>query len=658
SCARVLRAELTPEKLRGKEIAIGTATDPYQPAELQFGVTRSILQVLANCPELEDYLPTVEGERFFQYRCVPECGPDGAVRNVLVVSHDLTERKIMEEELRVAQDELKTRVQERTAELEEVNERLIGEISERKSTGKALKELNETLEQRVEERTQALRTASAYNRSLIEASLDPLLTISPEGKISDVNTATEKATGYSREELIGREFADCFTEPDRAREGYTRVLSAGEVTDYFLVMRHRDGHITPVLWNVSLFKDGGGRVAGIFAAARTIDTMLRISEKKLRDITNALGEGVFVLDYEGKLTFMNPEAERLLRCSADTVPGIAGHDLIHGRRGSGHAAEDCPILKVLQTGSMIRGEDESFTRWDGTAFPVSYISAPIMEEEMVVAVVTAFHDITERKEMEERLMQYTSALERSNKELEQFAYVASHDLQEPLRRVISFTELLSQRYSGQLDEKADTYIRFIVSGAMRMSNLINDLLAYSRVTARGDGLAPTNMTSVVAGVLKELSVVIEESGAVITMDKLPRVTADAAQIGQVFLNLINNAIKFRGEGRPVIHISAMPIEEILRGGQSLQPEVMQHLQEAGKGWVFSVSDRGIGIEPQYYDRIFQIFQRLHTQEEYPGTGIGLAVCKKVVERHGGKIWVESGPEKGTTFSFTLLQTGY
>ncbi|NTU43577.1 MAG: hypothetical protein HGA78_11130, partial [Nitrospirales bacterium] len=209
-----------------------------------------------------------------------------------------------------------------------------------------------------------------------------------------------------------------------------------------------------------------------------------------------------------------------------------------------------------------------------------------------------------------------------------------------------------QRYRGRLDEKADAYIRYIVSGTIRMSALINDFLTFSRVTTEGKKISPTDMADVVARVLKDLSVAINESGAVITIDPLPTVMADDTQIGQVFQNLISNAIKFRGEAPPAIHVSAVPIAEFLREGRNIPPDVRLHLQES-RGWVFSVRDRGIGIEPQYYERIFEIFQRLHTQEEYPGTGIGLAVCQKLVERHRGRIWVESEEGEGATFYFTL-----
>lgn len=223
-------------------------------------------------------------------------------------------------------------------------------------------------------------------------------------------------------------------------------------------------------------------------------------------------------------------------------------------------------------------------------------------------------------------------LARSNSELEQFAYVASHDLQEPLRMVSNYTQLLARRYEGKLDGDADDSIAFAVDGAKRMQSLINDLLAFSRVGTRGKDLAPTDANAVLAQTLVNLQPAIEESGAKVTSDPLPTIAGDDGQRMQLLQNLIANAIKFRGEEPPAIHISA---------------------SEQGNDYLFSVRDNGIGLDPQYKDRIFVIFQRLHGRDQYPGTGIGLAICRKIVERHGGRIWVESEPGKGATFFFTL-----
>ncbi|MDP2268816.1 MAG: ATP-binding protein, partial [Deltaproteobacteria bacterium] len=225
-------------------------------------------------------------------------------------------------------------------------------------------------------------------------------------------------------------------------------------------------------------------------------------------------------------------------------------------------------------------------------------------------------------------------LERSNKDLEQFAYVASHDLQEPLRMVASYTQLLAQHYEGRLDEKAKKFMDYAVDGAVRMQRLINDLLTYSRITTQGKPLENTDTHALLGEAISNLATLIAEKRAVITNDNLPTVKADASQLMQVFQNLLANAIKFQGENVPHIHVSA---------------------QDKGREWIFAVRDNGIGIEMQYADRVFVIFQRLHTRQEYPGTGIGLAVCKRIVERHGGRVWFESEPGQGSTFFFTIMK---
>jgi len=236
-------------------------------------------------------------------------------------------------------------------------------------------------------------------------------------------------------------------------------------------------------------------------------------------------------------------------------------------------------------------------------------------------------EVAERKRAEE-------ALVRSNTELEQFAYIASHDLQEPLRMVSGYVKMLERRYKGKLDADADDFIGFAVDGAERMSVLINDLLAYSRVTTRGKQFEPTGCEAVMEEVLSNLEVAVTETGATVTHDPLPTVMADRTQLGRLLQNLIGNAIKYHGEAPPEIHVSA---------------------KQTGGAWQFAVRDNGIGIEPQYHERIFAIFKRLHARDEYEGTGIGLAVARKIVERHGGRIWIESEPGTGSTFYFTIPQ---
>ena len=248
-------------------------------------------------------------------------------------------------------------------------------------------------------------------------------------------------------------------------------------------------------------------------------------------------------------------------------------------------------------------------------------------------------------------------LARSNKDLEQFAYVASHDLREPLRMVIAFTGLLRDRYQGKLDTKADEFIAFAVEGAQRMQTLIDGLLAYSRVGSRAGGLRPISAQEALKTALANLKASIEASGAKITQDLLPTVTADGLQLAQLFQNLIGNAIKYCAIGvTPEIHLGARWVgsEASMPASAGEQDSAAEVPHATPGAWLFSVRDNGIGIDPQFAEKIFVIFQRLHTREEYPGTGIGLSICKKIVERHGGRIWVESQPGKGSTFLFTML----
>lgn len=261
----------------------------------------------------------------------------------------------------------------------------------------------------------------------------------------------------------------------------------------------------------------------------------------------------------------------------------------------------------------------------------------------IIATLSSGVDITERKKAEDALRQankdlkkYTEELKRSNSELEQFAYVASHDLQEPLRMVASFTQLLSRRYKESLDADAKEFISFAVEGANRMQRLINDLLSYSRIQTKERPFIETDCEDILGQARANLHEAIDKNGALITNDPLPIVMADSTQMLQLFQNLIDNAIKFSGEGPSRVHLSA---------------------EKKEYEWIFMVSDNGIGIDSQFNNRIFMIFQRLHSREEYPGTGIGLAICKRIVERHGGQIWVESEPGKGSTFYFTIPAKG-
>jgi PAS domain S-box-containing protein len=307
--------------------------------------------------------------------------------------------------------------------------------------------------------------------------------------------------------------------------------------------------------------------------------------------------------------------------------------------------------EVIRTGQPIIGKEERETWPDGRVAWALTTKVPLRNREgQIIGTMGISRDITERRRAEQELQKYKAHLEevvaartaelarrveelaRSNAELEYFAYVASHDLQEPLRMVASFTKLLQHRYQGKLDADADEFIGFAVDGAKRMQTMIQDLLSLSRITTKGQSLELTEARKACNAALKNLRAAVQESRAVVTVGSLPTVVADAAQLAQLFQNLIGNAIKYGNTHSPEIHVAAR-VEE--------------------NDWVFSVRDNGIGIEPQYFERIFQMFQRLHTREQYSGTGIGLAICRKIAERHGGKIWVESKLGRGSTFLFTI-----
>jgi len=363
---------------------------------------------------------------------------------------------------------------------------------------------------------------------------------------------------------------------------------------------------------------------------RRAEQALRESEERYRTILENIEDGYYQADLAGNLTFFNDSMCR--------ISGIPREELM-GMNNRQYTDQE-NARKVYQAFNKVYRTEEprrecywEIIRKDGSK---GYVEASITLQKDSSGKPIGFRgmvrDITERKRAEEALEEKTEELARSNRDLDQFASVASHDLQEPLRMVTSYVQLLAKRYKSKLDSDANEFISFALDGSLRMWKLINNLLTYSRVGTREKELKPTDCETVLDQSLNNLKVAIEENGAVVTHDPLPTVMIDNPQWVQLFQNLIGNAIKFRGNEPPRVHISA---------------------SRNGNGWTFSVRDNGIGIAPDYAERIFIIFQRLHSRQDYAGTGIGLAICKKIVERHGGRIWVESEVGKGATFYFTL-----
>jgi PAS domain S-box-containing protein len=360
---------------------------------------------------------------------------------------------------------------------------------------------------------------------------------------------------------------------------------------------------------------------------KQVEDALRESEDLYRDLVECSQYLICTHDLQGQILSINQEGARLVGYSKRDLLNKNIRDLLLPKFRDEFATYLDTIQKYRVAKGLMRirtaNDEDRILEYHNT-LRIEGVPSPIVR--------AIAHDITKYKSVEKALKDKTDDLARSNEDLEQFAYVASHDLQEPLRTVTSYVQLLARRYQGKLDSDADEFIGFAVNGTVRMWRLINDLLAYSRVGMYGGELEPTDSDAVLVQTINDLKITIVENGALITHDPLPMVMADRPQLGQLFQNLIGNAIKFRRDEPPCVHISA---------------------SRNGSGWTFSVKDNGIGIAPEYSERIFIIFQRLHSREEYVGTGIGLAVCKKIVERHGGRIWVKSEVGKGATFYFIL-----
>ena len=369
-----------------------------------------------------------------------------------------------------------------------------------------------------------------------------------------------------------------------------------------------------------------------------VEKALSESERIHRTLVESLPLKVFLKDANGVYLWANNNYMKGLNLGNNDFKGKTVYDFFPQELADNYKAEDKAIMESRESKTI----EEKYIE-DGVETWAYKTKTPVIDDKgNIIGLLGLFWDITERKQAEESIRALNEFLEhrtidlkRSNEELEQFAYVASHDLQEPLRMVASYTQLLANRYKGKLDQDAQDFINYAVDGAKRMQVLINDLLNYSRVGMRGKDFAPTDCFALLGQVINNLRKAIEENCAIITNDDLPTIMADDSQIAQLFQNLIVNAIKYRGKKEPLLHISS---------------------KKVGDFWEFSFKDNGIGIDPKYKDAIFVIFKRLHAREEYSGTGIGLAICKKIVERHKGKIWLKSEPGKGSTFYFTIPAT--
>ena len=529
------------------------------------------------------------------------------------------------------------------------------------------------LEQRVDERTIELGASEERYRILSETSPDMIFVIDRQDNVQYVNNLAARQFGKTPEEVIGKARTELF--PPGMAEGQAlglqQVLKSAQPLTSESSIAFPGGQLWLDTQLVPL-RNEAGEVSAVMGVSRDITDRKRAEEQirqfnteleatvekrtaQLRDtvelnqkIIEASSLGVFACRADGPCIIANPAVARISGAPIEKMLQLNFRELESWKKNGLFDK----VETALATGKEQRAEIHLTTVFGKNSWINYYITTFTSNDKPHFLMLV--DDITERKQAEEELMKYREHLEElvkdrtedlrkamedlmhSNAELERFAYVASHDLQEPLRMVTSYLQLLERRYKDKLDSDALEFINYAVDGSNRMKTLINDLLAYSRVGTRGKEFALTDCEEVLECVLSNLEVSIAESQGKVTHDPLPRLMADDVQLESLFQNLIGNAIKFHGKKPPRIHVG---------------------IKKDEKNWVFSVSDNGIGIDPQYFERIFIIFQRLHNRQEYPGTGIGLAISKRIVERHGGRLWIESQPGKGSTFYFTLPMKG-
>jgi PAS domain S-box-containing protein len=473
-------------------------------------------------------------------------------------------------------------------------------------------------------------------RGLLEAAPDAMVVVNQSGRDRPAERSGGEAIRISPRRTAGQQVTNIIPEGFAERLIADGLRSAEDAlaqqigTGIELSGRRKDGSEFPIEIMLSPLESAEGIL--VTAAIRDISVRkaaLTLKHQLLDSVVEGTTDPIYVRDLEDRFLLANSACARLFGRGADQVLGRTMRELLPNDSYYAVAQSDREVVLAGDTRTV-----DEVAEIDGVSRIFLTTKGPYRDaDQKTIGTMGVARDITERKRSEERLVKTAMELKRSNDELQQFAYVASHDLQEPLRMVASFTELLAKRYRGRLDSDADEFIAFAVDGCNRMQGLIRDLLAYSRLGTSGKTIHRCSGEDALISALANLRTAVEESGAVVTHDPLPVIWSDDKQLTQLFQNLVGNAIKYRSGEVPRVHISA----------------TKNHDNE----WIFSVRDNGMGIDPQYFERIFILFQRLHRQNEFEGTGIGLAICRKIVERLGGRIWVESQPGKGSTFYFAL-----
>jgi PAS domain S-box-containing protein len=482
-----------------------------------------------------------------------------------------------------------------------------------------------------------LRIAYHYVRSLLEASLDPLVTINADGKITDVNLATENATGFPRDYLIGTDFSDYFTDPEKAKIGYQKVFEKGRVIDYPLSIRHKSNKIIDVLYNAIVYRDEQGKIVGVFAAARDITERKRADEliiaKKKLDFQFKEKEkhAAELINANNKLTLQNREIEKRV----DEL-FMANKELSFQNEEKKKLADELIIAnKELAFQKDEKGKRAAELIIANKELVVQNREKEKRADELIIANKELAFQNGEKGKRAEELIIANKELEfqnEVNKVLEQFTYVVSHNLQEPLRTISNYIQVFEEDYSKILDENACKYLNLMDDSTKRMSMLLNSLSDISRL-GRNIKLTNVDCKKIINDVIADLDTLIKTSNANIEVTEMPVLNGYEIELRQLFQNLITNAIKFQKK--------------------DIQPKINIRSEKINDKWKFSISDNGIGVASVDFERIFDIFQRLHTDAEYEGNGIGLSNCKKIVQLHHGEIWIESYLGQGSTFHFTI-----
>lgn len=494
-----------------------------------------------------------------------------------------------------------------------------------------------------------------YLRSILENAIEGIITIDKKGTILSVNPATENIFGYSADEMLDQNVKMLMPPPyhdehdgylkNYDKTGEKKIIGIGRE----VIGKRKDS--STFAMDLAVSENKSGDALSFTGIVRDISEQVEY-QKKIEDqkeyyenLFKFLNVPAFILDNDHKVVMWNKACEEITGVMANDLLGTRNHSLAFYRESRPVLADvvldgvDASALYEFAIEESIMPGGKRVHNWidrphkSGGLIYISVEAGPVYTKNEQVGAIEIIQDITSIKKLEESLKKNNEQLKRSNEELERFAYVASHDLQEPLRMVASYTNLLAKRYKDKLDDDANDFINFSVDGAKRMQTLINDLLAFSRLNNICEEFSGVDTDVLVSEIIEVVNNF--EDDVVITKDKLPEVKGLKVTLRQLFQNIIFNAVKYSDPSRKnEIHISA---------------------EEQNEKWTFSISDTGIGIAPEYFEKIFVIFKRLHNKDTYSGTGIGLALCKKIVEQHDGKIWIESVPDKGSTFIFTLLK---